>query len=352
VEPARPVKTDMNFLGRSRKIILPDGSKIRTPILIPSFSSRVGKYSCEEVKGILHYTSELFTDSLLLSAYDIYHEVYSGPDSLAATPELYYIDSGGYEASMDRDLSTTHPAFGGEPCQRTDRSEWTFERYREITAKICSANTEKNIAVVNYDHHNERFTIEEQLEKARQSFEGLSGILRSILLKPEMLSQKILQIDKIVSKASSLREFDIIGVTEKELGESVLNRLCNLAKIRMALDREDVLKPVHVFGCLDPLSCSLYFMAGAEIFDGLTWMRFAFMNGGIVYSEQYRLINALDDFSSVADKRMFQGNLDKLRELKDHLISYHNSGNFKDIGEADSDLLEKVVDRVRARLRS
>jgi hypothetical protein len=93
-------------------------------------------------------------------------------------------------------------------------------------------------------------------------------------------------------------------------------------------------------------------MAGAEIFDGLTWMRFAFMNGGIVYSEQYRLINALDDFSSVADKRMFQGNLDKLRELKDHLISYHNSGNFKDIGEADSDLLEKVVDRVRARLRS
>jgi hypothetical protein len=344
----------MNFLAKSKNFILPDGSKIRTPILIPSFSSRVGKYSHEEVKRILHYTSELFTDSLLLSAYDIYHDVYPGPDSddLSATPELYYIDSGGYEASMDRDLSTTHPTFGGEPCQRTDRYEWTFERYREITARVCSANTRKNIAVVSYDHHNERFTIEQQLEKARQSFEGMSGVLRSILLKPEMLSQKYLQIDKIVSKASCLREFDIIGVTEKELGASVLDRLFNLARIRMALDHEEVLKPIHVFGCLDPLSCSLFFIAGAEIFDGLTWLRFAYMNGDTVYSEQYRLMNAVDDNSSMADNRMFQGNLDKLRELKDHLINYHNSGNFKDIREVDSDLLERVVGRVKARLRS
>ena len=342
----------MNFLGRSSKIILPDGSKIRTPILIPSFSSRVGKYSPKEVSSILQHTSELFTDSLLLSAYDIYHDVYPGPDTLAATPELYYIDSGGYEASINRDLSTTHATLGGEPSERADRDEWTFERYRETTARICAAGSSINIAVVNYDHHNERFTIEEQLDKARQSFEGLSGVLRSILLKPEMLSQEYLQIDKIVSKASSLRDFDIIGVTEKELGRSVLERLCNLAKIRMALDREDVIKPVHVFGCLDPLSCSLFFMAGAEIFDGLTWMRFAYMNGSTVYSEQYRVMNAVDDENRVADKRMFQSNLDKLRELKDHLINYHESGNFEDIREGDPDLLSRVVNRVSARLRS
>ena len=41
--------------------------------------------------------------------------------------------------------------------------------------------------------------------------------------------------------------------------------------------------PPHVFGALDPLSVCLYFVAGAEVFDGLTWSRYAYNSGQCVY---------------------------------------------------------------------
>jgi hypothetical protein len=34
------------------------------------------------------------------------------------------------------------------------------------------------------------------------------------------------------------------------------------------LDEAGVKSPIHVFGALDPLTVCLYFVAGAEVFDG------------------------------------------------------------------------------------
>ena len=53
----------------------------------------------------------------------------------------------------------------------------------------------------------------------------------------------------------------------------------NIAQIRRALDGVGLDTPLHVFGSLDTVTTPMYFMAGADIFDGLTWLRFAFYNG-------------------------------------------------------------------------
>ena len=45
--------------------------------------------------------------------------------------------------------------------------------------------------------------------------------------------------------------------------------------------------PIHVFGSLDTVTTPMYFLAGADIFDGLTWLRFAFHGGYTVYKHNY-----------------------------------------------------------------
>ena len=47
---------------------------------------------------------------------------------------------------------------------------------------------------------------------------GRTDILREILLKPETATEARLQIDAIIKNIHRLAEFDIIGMTEKELG--------------------------------------------------------------------------------------------------------------------------------------
>src|SRR5690606_32377632 len=86
-----------------------------------------------------------------------------------------------------------------------------------------------------------------------------------------------------IAHVEELGSFDIVGVTEKELGRSMLDRMVNVAKLRLAMDEAELRIPIHVFGALDPLSASLYYISGAEIFDGLTWIRYAYENGRCVY---------------------------------------------------------------------
>jgi len=101
---------------------------------------------------------------------------------------------------------------------------------------------------------------------------GKTGVLREILLKPETTNQRFLQVPAIVENIRALADFDIIGLTEKEVGSSIFDRMQNIATIRLALDKAGMEIPIHVFGSLDTITTPMYFLAGADIFDGLTWL--------------------------------------------------------------------------------
>ena len=103
--------------------------------------------------------------------------------------------------------------------------------------------------------------------------------VRCFLLKPPEGSD-FHNLDPLSAEnVALLRAFDIIGVTEREIGESIHDRLVNIARLRQSLDAAEVTSPIHVFGGLDPVFTPLYFAAGAEIFDGLGWLRYAYRDG-------------------------------------------------------------------------
>jgi hypothetical protein len=145
---------------------------------------------------------------------------------------------------------------------------------------------------VTYDHPGERHTFAEQLERAAAFVARYPGQLHTILLKPETDTQKYVTktLQQACASAVDLDVFDFIGVTEKELGSSTLDRMFELSKLRLALDDVGVARPIHVFGALDPLTSSLYFLAGAEVFDGLTWIRYAYHDGLCVYHANHGVL--------------------------------------------------------------
>ena len=112
------------------------------------------------------------------------------------------------------------------------------------------------------------------------------------LIKPETKDQDYIQIENVLKHIKLFKSFDLIGITEKELGNSILQRMLNIAKIRKGLNDNGIYSPIHVFGSLDPVTTILYFLAGGEIFDGLTWLKYSYFNNAAIYTSNFAVLNS------------------------------------------------------------
>ena len=63
----------------------------------------------------------------------------------------------------------------------------------------------------------------------------------------------------------------MIAVAERELGPGITARARVVHAIKNCLDRAPVTCSLHVLGTGSPLSVLIYFLAGADSFDGLEW---------------------------------------------------------------------------------
>jgi hypothetical protein len=137
-----------------------------------------------------------------------------------------------------------------------------------------------------------------------------------------------------------LLAFDIIGVTEKELGPSVLDRVVALARLRQALDDRGVDRPIHLFGSLDTLYTPLYFFAGAEIFDGLTWLRYAYHKGATLYADALALLESnLTLREEQRAARVLVQNIDYLAKLSLQMKRFLVEGDMAVFGEFGAETL-------------
>jgi len=252
--------------------------KINTPILIPSFSSKAVKAGTvielqQELTQLFNRFAYQFEEAFLISAFD-YHEGYVPRISKGDSDVVVFLDSGGYETSTLEDLSEVYQSFP----PKNDWNEAKLERVlRQWPSDVPSV-------FVNFDSGNLRLRLEDQVSSAIDQKSVYPGQLWSFLIKPEHHRVSVESaIGKVASVASDLGSFDIIGVTEKELGSSGFERIRNVSKLRKVLDSSGITAPIHVFGSLDPTTVRLYFMAGAEIFDGLSWLRFSFHREGCGY---------------------------------------------------------------------
>lgn len=255
------------MLTAARSININGTTVATTPAVVPSFSSK----GFPEVEQIIETLSETITDCALVSAYDI---SYGFIKTIPIFPSYLILDSGGYECSKDMELSDTRMNNYAE-------TEWAYERLKEIWDKWSAPQP---TLAVSFDHPKRRLTVKEQIKSARTQFQDRK-FGRELLLKPSSTSSVRVDINEVLASVYDLRDFDVIGFTEKELGYSIFDRMTKIAKVRQGLERIGLSIPIHIFGSLDTVSTPLYFLAGADIFDGLTWLRYCYMNGQAVYQK-------------------------------------------------------------------
>jgi hypothetical protein len=308
---------------------LASGQTVATPLLVPSFSSRgFGTIKSEtsaepersEVSEQLDAFAPELPDSFLVSAYDLHHRFLEAGDTLDAPdwtasplsyPKVLIIDSGGYEVRQGAD--------GGELVQDLrEPRDWNEELYGELLDSLPEAA--ENCAAVAWDRPGDSY--EAQLRAAQDFLAARSRLTPILLLKPEN-EKRPHDFTKLEASASRLAFFSVIGVTEDELGRSLLDRAVAVMELRELLRRNKLETPIHIFGALDPLFVPLYFAAGADIFDGLTWLRYAYWHGLAVHHRQGPLLSGQ---AEQRDDARYWGvptaNLSELRRLHSRLLRF------------------------------
>ncbi|UTR12734.1 hypothetical protein MM300_10865 [Evansella sp. LMS18] len=324
----------MNIKNICKKRII-NKANIKTPLIVPSFSSK----GFEDIAEIHDYVKEFITEASLVSAYDLYYDNIPKQGQDIYISDILFIDSGGFERDQDTELSELYPT-------TYISSEWNKDIHSEVIQKIEGYT---QIVIVNFDSK-ERKTIEKQITEASELFDVHPNFISDFLCKPEEVNQDYINVNKIIMQINNLSHFSILGFTEKELGNSVLKRCSSIYRIRKALYENNLDVPIHIFGCIDPLNILAYFLCGADIFDGLSWLRFKFTNSGeAVYRNSHALSNG--DWASsdnMLRAKTYADNIDILIKLSTKMHRYLNTYNWDSLDLPSDTLneLQKLVSNV------
>ena len=316
------------------RFIKTSSETITTPLLVPAFSSRADPY----IQRILKFMKEFIVGPILISAYDVY---YKTSIKNITYPNTIFLDSGGYECSKDFDISEFYYL-------KDKPKKWNIKLYSEVlnfwphnipTIAIC------------YDYNKKGMSINKQISSAKNFFKGKSYFLSDILLKPENKELGIIEVDSLINQINSLKDFDIIGFTEKEIGDSLLDRMTNIAKLRIAMGKANMNKPIHIFGSLDPISAPLYFVSGADIFDSLTWIRFSYFKGMTIYQNNYAVLKQYLEYKT--DRLIYQyyvDNINSLESLQMQMKKYMSTGGNFEVFELNSNPIERAYQALKSKI--
>jgi queuine/archaeosine tRNA-ribosyltransferase len=157
---------------------------------------------------------------------------------------------------------------------------------------------------------------------------------KALLIKPESESSKRLHLDNILPTVKDMTNFAIVGATEKEIGNSILSRMVNVAKLRQEVDRHHKDLPIHIFGSLDTISTYLYFLAGADIFDGLTWLRYAFSDGDTIYRHAFGAMTLpISTNSDIVEGRCWSHNYQYMQQMRLNMRKFIADERFEHFGK-------------------
>lgn len=306
------------MLAREGSVVHNGTPILPTPLLIPSFSSK----GFPEMKKIISLMTEFITEAVLVSAYDVHYKLLA-PKKLTF-PSAIFLDSGGYEARVEHDLSE---AYG----QDYKPKKWTANDHRRVLAEW---ETVVPTIAISYDSPRRHSSTERQVAAALKLKHEFPLFLHEFLAKPEHKGE-LIEPSAIARSLGSLKEFSVIGFTEHELDHRIIGRMEKLAKLRRILDENGIATPIHVFGSLDSLSTVLYFLSGAEIFDGLTWLRFGFHGGQTIYRQNYGAIqgeNGILKSARELSHAMWKNNYYYLEALGDQMRNYVRTKEYKSFG--------------------
>jgi hypothetical protein len=293
------------MLARRSMLTHPSAGEIELPLLVPAFSSKGfgfgssgrgrKKRDYSEIAYELADFGRRPSTSILISGYDLHFGHFDAPKLPAKRPEthlrnarLVFLDSGGYELVRDFD-STEVKTYLYIPKEGYGRRE-----YENALKRLTAAKEAMPLVITNFDSETTGKALDIQIKEARSLFQEFPTCISDFILKPwSPKSKEVNPSNMSDTDFANLRGFGIIGVTEKGLGRNIIDRLKNISMLRQRLDKGRVTSPIHIWGGLDPLLTPLYFFAGAEIFDGISWLRYAFRNGIAMNRESYAVVSEI-----------------------------------------------------------
>ena len=298
----------------------------RTPMLLPSLSSKSGVPAVPE--SMPRFFPELMSDPTLISAYDVFYRLGESPEFA----KIIFLDSGGYEALRD-----AQAAYEGDR-RGVENHPWNEDIYRKVLEEFPFSQP---VVAVSFDHPDHPLPLEQQLDRADRLFPEREDLLREFLIKPNP-GEAFIDIETVKLHLERLRQYPIIGMTDKELGESLFEKMQSVAKIRRALTDIGSEVPIHVFGSLDPLTAPLYFIAGADIFDGLAWLKYAFDAGRAIYPQNFEGVQlGSRQNTQVNTTRMWNHNYYYLATLQEAMRRFLQTKDYSHFGE-NGRLLEQA----------
>jgi len=95
----------------------------------------------------------------------------------------------------------------------------------------------------------------------------------------------------------------------------------------------------------------LYFMVGAEIFDGLSWLRYAYLDGLLIHPDQLGALRLnLDDRQERRDLYRYMSNMAQIKQLKHSLERWANEPDRYEHLGPQHDRLRDIYETVCAQL--
>ena len=276
---------------------------VGTPLIVPSFSS----CGFPHVSDIYALMKDQLYGVCLVSALDIASSRI--PSDVTDEVNLVLIDSGMYEAR--------HAA-----SQRIDNSlldtngDWVRQWYLEVAGCIDPG---ANVILVNYDGFE---SVDQQIRQASEDFSHAPNAASDFLVKPEYPAQ-LINVARLAQHTDELEQFSVVGITAREAGDSLAQRCSTIVMLRDALDEAGLNLPIHVFGAITPLEVLTYSFCGADIFDGLNWLRLRFSDDGSAAIEDTAFdvgMSNLTDFELRAKEWL--NNLRRLYRLQESLRRY------------------------------
>lgn len=297
-----------------------------TPLLVPSFSSRGF-----DIRRMFPVLAPHLSESCLVSAYDMHHGLL--PHSAINEANLVFLDSGGYEILPPADA--LDPGYEASPAL-----SWDEESHLSLLKRL---EPHVDVVATTPDLY---ATVAEQISRAAKFQTAFPAFGASLLMKPTAPGQT-LDIDNVVQSVPSLPDVDVLGFVDKDLGMTPLARCRSLVRVRKALDELGNQIPIHVYGCLDPPSVLAFHACGADIFDGLSWLRFAWSKGKLEYHGTGALRRGAVESSDMAvayDHHV--ANLSELLRLQD-LVARGTAAahpDFADYAPALEDLIARAYE--------
>lgn len=291
------------------------------PLFIYSYSSKGFPDVIERLEHSLPHVP-----SYLLSLYD-YEYIFPSGLILAEDSRIRIWDSGGYETAICPTCSNS-----------VSFKKWDENTYIQTANRIPWNGHD---VLVSYDTPYESISVKQQLERALHLYTKVKGTYTKDLLihVPNNMDPYVLA-ETLKPYAS---EFHVLGLTEKEIAPTWAHGAYFINRLRAALSVFDMERyiPIHVFGCFDLKTMIRFALAGADIFDGLTWLRYLFLNGKTLYRREIEYAVPIEQLLTAnTELSMILHNLQDMEQARSDLTYAIHANDMETLEEEMSEIHE------------